>query len=58
MRFLKDTKEFVLLIPGNSEHTFAISVAVVMRVDEKIGMRQFSENSLEVERPMRVLATF
>jgi hypothetical protein len=58
MQFLKDTNEFVLLIPGNSEQNFAISLAVVMRVHEKICMRQFSENSLEVERPIRVLATF
>ena len=52
--FLTDTKEFVLLIPGNSGHNFAIAVGIIMRLDEKIVMRQFQECSLDVERAIRI----
>ena len=52
--FLNDTKEFVLLIPGNTEHTCAVAVGVIMRLDEKIVMRQFRECSLVVERAIRI----
>jgi len=51
--FLKDTKEFVMLIPGNKEHTFAIAVGVVMRLDEKIVMRQF-HHTQEIDRAIRI----
>jgi hypothetical protein len=54
MKFLKQTKEFVLLIPGNSEKTYARAIGVVIRVEEKIVLRQFSETSNEVERPIRI----
>jgi hypothetical protein len=50
--FLTDTKEFVLLIPGDSEQNFAIAVSVVMRLKEKIVMRQFNESTLEVDQPI------
>lgn len=46
MKFLKQTKEFILLVPGN--------VGVVFRVDEKIDMQQFSASSVEVKRPIRI----
>jgi hypothetical protein len=52
--FLTDTKEFVLLIPGNSDQTFGIAVAVVYRLDEKILMRQLHDSTLEVDRPIRI----
>ncbi len=51
--FLKDTKEFVMLIPGNKEHTFAIAVGVVMRLDEKIVMRQFYHTQ-EIDREIQI----
>jgi hypothetical protein len=51
---LTNTKEFVLLIPGNSEQNFAIAVGVILRLDEKIVMRQFVESSLVVEKPIRI----
>jgi len=54
MAFLKQTKEFVLLIPGNGDKTYARAIGVVVRVDEKIVLRQFSENSNEVEPPIRI----
>ena len=52
--FLTDTKEFVMLIPGNKEHTFAIAVGVVMQLDEKIVMRQFHECTQEVDRAILI----
>ena len=52
--YLAVTKEFVLLIPGNSEQTFGIAVAVVMRLEEKIVMRQFNERTHKVDRPIRI----
>jgi hypothetical protein len=52
--FLTDTKEFVLLIPGNREQTFGIAVAVVYRLHEKILMRQLHESSLDVDNPIRI----
>ena len=41
--FLTDTKEFVLLIPGDSKQNFGIAVAVVFRLNEKIVMRQLHD---------------
>jgi hypothetical protein len=52
--FLTDTKELVMLLPGNSEHNFAVAVGIIMRIDEKIVMRQFHECSLVVERAIRI----
>jgi hypothetical protein len=52
--YLNDTKEFVLLIPGNKDQTFGIAVAVVYRLHEKILMRQLHSTTLEVERPIRI----
>ena len=52
--FLTDTKELVMLMPGNSEHNFAVVVGIIMRIDEKIVMRQFHECSLVVERAIRI----
>jgi hypothetical protein len=54
MKFLKDTKYFVLLIPGNSAQTFAVAVGVMIGLDEQIVMPQFSEQSLQVDRPIRI----
>ena len=52
--YLTDTKEFVLLIPGNIDQTFGIAVAVVYRLDEKILMRQLHSSTLAVDKPIRI----
>jgi hypothetical protein len=50
--FLTDMKEFVLLIPGNSQQNSAIAVSVVIQLKEKIVLRQFHESTLEVDQPV------